>query len=67
MQKSMADVVKEETRTEEAIRSRQEMLLRLLRNRFGKVPRGITSAIEATTDLERLEGWFDRAATANTL
>ncbi len=43
------------------------MLVRLLRNRFGKVPRGITSVIESTTDLKRLESWFDRAATADTL
>ncbi|MCI0463568.1 MAG: Rpn family recombination-promoting nuclease/putative transposase [Gemmataceae bacterium] len=67
MQKSMADVVKEEARKEEAIRSRQEMLLLLLRERFGKLPRKVAKAVEGATDVAQLEEWARQFAHAKTL
>ena len=79
MGKTMADVLMErgrtegerkgrtEGRTEAAIETRQQTLVRLLRRRFGDVPASAVSAVEATTDVERLDTWLDRLVTASTL
>jgi predicted transposase YdaD len=79
MGKSMADVLMErgwtageqkgrtEGRTEAAIKTRQQTLVRQLRKRFGTVPRGVVRAVESTTDVAKLDDWLDRFATADTL
>jgi len=75
MGKSMADVLMEkgrtegwtEGRTEAEIKTRQQTLVRLLRKRFGDVPRGVVRAVESTTDVAKLDDWLDRLVTADTL
>jgi DNA replication initiation complex subunit (GINS family) len=71
MTRTMADVLIErgqtEGRTEAAIETLQQTLIRLLRRRFGKVPAKVTRAINATTTIEQLDEWLDRFATANSL
>jgi predicted transposase YdaD len=54
-------------RREGELRARQQMLLRLLRLRFKKLPKAVERTVLTTEDLARLETWLDRFATANTL
>jgi hypothetical protein len=71
MTRTMADVLIErgqtEGRTEAAIETRQQTLIRLLRRRFDDLPPEVTQAINATTATEQLDDWLDRFATANSL
>ncbi|MCY2988122.1 MAG: hypothetical protein NTY19_09705 [Planctomycetota bacterium] len=71
MGKSMADVLTErgerKGRTEAAVETRQQTLVRLLSRRFGNIPRGVARAVESTTDVARLDDWLDRLVTADTL
>jgi hypothetical protein len=66
MRQTIADVLREEGRVEgrkeEAVHSRQQTLLRLLRRRFRTLPRSTVQAIEATRDLDQLDKWIDQAA-----
>lgn len=50
-----------------AVEVRQQMMLRLLRKKFGKIPAAVVKRIEATNDVSQLESWFDEAVTANAL
>jgi hypothetical protein len=43
------------------------MLLRLLRNRFGKIPAAMVKRIEATQRTTLLDAWFDQASAAKTM
>jgi ElaB/YqjD/DUF883 family membrane-anchored ribosome-binding protein len=61
---ALRDEGRAEGRAEEAVRSRRQTLLRLLRLRFRKVPKGVESVILATTDVAQLDGWLDRVLTA---
>jgi len=56
-----------ETGRREAIRARQEMLLRVLHARLKKVPKAIERTINATDDTVLLGEWLERAATASTV
>ena len=71
MGKTMADVLMERGRLEgkrkAGVQTRQQTLVRLLRRRFGEVPAGVVSAVEATTDVDQLDTWLDRLVTASTL
>jgi hypothetical protein len=51
-------------RPTEALR---QTLLRLLKIRFGSVPRAVQKVVKATDDIDRLQGWCDRVVTAATL
>ncbi len=63
MRRTIADELKEEG----AIRKSQQTLIRQLKRRFGDVPDELTSTIRATGDVEQLDAWLDRFATAQTL
>ena len=52
--------------TEKLLRSR-EMLLRLLKNKFGKIPAAAVKQIETTERIDHLEAWFDQASIAKKL
>jgi hypothetical protein len=67
MKRTIADELREEGQRAGELRSHQHLLLRLLRGRFGRVPRPVEQVIRATDDLARLDAWFDGAATAATL
>jgi hypothetical protein len=64
---TIADVLKAEGRRAGEIHSRQQTLVRLLRLRFGRVPRATEQLIRATEDTSRLDTWLDKFATAETL
>jgi hypothetical protein len=49
------------------LQTRRETLVRQLRKRFGKVPSAVVSVVEATDDVDQLDNWLDRFATAQTL
>ncbi len=49
------------------IRTRQEMLLVLLRARFKKVPKAVERTVKATDNVGRLDSWIERFANATTL
>jgi hypothetical protein len=49
------------------LRARQQYLLRLLRNKFGKVPARVVRRIEETDQVKLLDTWFDEAVTATQL
>jgi hypothetical protein len=51
----------------EAVRSRRKILLELLRERFRDLPRETAATIESTTNLEKLDSWLRRFATAGSL
>lgn len=67
MRRSVADMFREEGMAIEAVRSRRQMLLRLLRKRFGDLPQRIVEAVEATEDVEQPDAWLDRILSAKTL
>ena len=75
MRRSMADIMKAEGRKEGQkrgerkgeIRGRQDALLELLQERFGKVPDVIIEKVKGTRDIDQLKSWSQRAATAETL
>jgi hypothetical protein len=54
-------------REEGELHSRQQVLVRLLRQRFGRVPRVVEQVIRATNDIARLDAWLDNFATAQSL
>jgi hypothetical protein len=64
---ALRDEGRAEGRAEEAVQSRQQTLLRLLRIRFRKVPKRVEGVILATTDVAQLDGWVDQVMTAQTL
>ena len=64
---TMADYLRAEGRRAGEIHSRQQMLVRLMRRRFGRVPRATVQLIRATEDTARLDAWLDNFATGQTL
>jgi hypothetical protein len=58
---------RKEGRKEEAVRARQQTLLRQIRRRFGELPAETVTAVEAATSVEQLDSWLDRVITAATL
>ncbi|HKI38107.1 MAG TPA: Rpn family recombination-promoting nuclease/putative transposase [Gemmataceae bacterium] len=67
MRQTIADMLKAEGRKEGELRTRREVLLRLLRNRFGELPAPAERRVKAARDVAQLREWFDRASTAATL
>jgi hypothetical protein len=67
MRRSMADVDRERWGKEGAVLALRKALLRQLRGRFGKVPKSVERAVNATDDLARFDTWLDRVLTAPTL
>jgi hypothetical protein len=67
MTRTIAEALREEGRREGELRSRQQMLVRLLRARYKKVPKAMERTVLATEDLGRLDTWILRFATATTL
>ena len=67
MRKTIADVLKEEGRTEGFLKARREMLLEAIRVRFEEPPANVRDAIEACTDIAQLDAWFRLALTARRL
>ncbi len=55
MSQTIADALRAEGLHQGDLRTARELLLGLLRDRFGRVPRALRQQIEATTDLERLK------------
>jgi len=67
MWRSMADVMEEKGRKKGELQSRQDILVRLLRQRFRRVPRSLEQVIRTTNDIARLDAWLKNFATAETL
>jgi hypothetical protein len=75
MGQTIADALREEGRQEGrqegreqgAITALQQLLVDLLRTKFGRVPRATERIIRSTQDIERLRAWLLRAGTAATL
>jgi hypothetical protein len=58
---------KKEGRAEGKLLAVREILLLLLRDRFGRVPKAVRQTIEATTDVEHLEECILRAVKSASL
>jgi hypothetical protein len=71
MAKTIADMFeekgREEGRKEEAIHSRREMLLLLLRTRFGDLPAKTVRAIQRTATIRQLDEWLVKVMDASDL
>jgi hypothetical protein len=67
MGKTIAEALKEEGAAREAVRSRQQILLRQLRVRFRRVPEGVVKRVENTTEVAQLVAWLDAFAKARKL
>jgi predicted transposase YdaD len=71
MSKTIAEGLREEGRVEgraeEAARSRQQTLLRQLRVRFRKVPKGVERVILRTTEVAQLDSWLERIVACQSL
>ena len=65
--KTIAECLKEEGREQGDVRTQRRMLVRLLRNRFGKIPAAVVKRIEATERIDLLDAWFDQALAADKL
>lgn len=63
---SIADQFIEEGRSQGIREGRMDMLLKLLRARFGVPPQAVVDRIQAA-DVARIDAWFDRLLTAPTL
>jgi hypothetical protein len=63
MGKTIADMFKEEG----ALKARHEMLLRLLRAKFGQLPVAVIAAVEACTDIAQLDTWAEAILKARRL
>ncbi|MBN2490465.1 MAG: hypothetical protein JXQ29_06415 [Planctomycetes bacterium] len=63
----MSRTIADELQEKASIATLRNILVRQLRRRFGEVAEETIAVIEATTDLEKLDGWLDRFATAETL
>src|SRR5262249_54386666 len=66
MTRTIADALREEGMRLGEVRSQQKMLLRLLRRKFGRVPRAVEQTVRATDIISRLDAWFDAGITAQT-
>lgn len=49
------------------LKARQEMLIRLLRRRFGKIPQTVVETVTMTRDARELDRWLDNVVTAEDL
>jgi hypothetical protein len=58
---------RERGRREEAVRTRQQTLLRQLRHKFGRIPARQVRRVESTEDVAQLDAWLDAFATAEAL
>ena len=67
MGQTMAEALMKEGRQQERVRSRQQMLLRLLRSKFGNVPKKTVQAIKVTAEVKQLDAWLDQVLAAKTL
>ncbi len=75
MRKSMAEVLieqgqergRKEGEKMGAARALQRTLIYQLRQKFGKVPTGLIQRIEATNQVEHLNGWLEAVIPASTL
>ena len=54
-------------REEGEVRNQRRMLLRLLRNKFGKIPVALVKRIEAAERIDLLDAWFDQVSAAKKL
>jgi hypothetical protein len=61
------DEGRKEGRQEGELRKSREMLVTLLRQRFGTLPPGIEQTIQATSDLQQLDTWFKAVLPAKKL
>jgi hypothetical protein len=67
MGRTIADELREEGLKEGEVRALRQILIRLLRKRFRKVPQETIDTIDATEDVKQLDAWLDRFVTAQTL
>jgi hypothetical protein len=63
MRKSYADMLREEG----VVQSLQEILLRLLRLKFGVLTFDVAAVVQNCADVEQLDGWLDNVVTAESL
>lgn len=71
MEKTIWQTIMDQGRAEgeqrEALRSRKQMLERMLRKKFRRVPARVVKRIEAETRVGQLDAWLDEFATTDTL
>jgi hypothetical protein len=67
MGRTIADALIAKGRREGRREVRQQILLDLLRERFGKVPQDTVAAIQSSKSNQKLNTWLRRFATATTL
>lgn len=67
MKMTMAERHRREGRQEERLESRRQILLRFLSKRFGQTDPILAGRIESESNVETLDEWIDRAATAHSL
>lgn len=67
MGRTIAEALQEKGRRKEAVRARQQTLLRQLRTRFGELPEATAALVEANRDVHQLDTWLDRIVVARTL
>lgn len=63
MRRTIADELEEQG----AVKRLKKTLIRQMTRRFGDVPAAVSATIGATDDLEQLDEWLERFATAETL
>jgi hypothetical protein len=62
-----AEALLESGRQQGSLRTARDLLLNLVRSKFGRVPRAVEKAIRSTDDLDQLNAWVIRAGMAATL
>ncbi len=63
MKRTIADMFRDEGATQ----AKRDVLLRLLRRRFGKLPRATEEVIKRMEDTNRLDAWLDACVTVESL
>jgi hypothetical protein len=67
MGRTIADELIDKGRKQEQVRSRRQVLLNLLRKRFGELPQETVAAVKGNTSVQELDRWLERFVTAGTL
>ena len=67
MWKTGAEALMERGAQKAGLLTRQQTLVRQLGRRFGSVPPELVNVVEGSDDVDQLDEWLDRFATAQTL
>ena len=67
MGRTIAEAIMAKASKAEAVRTRKQILLWILRMRFPQLPGEVVTAVQSRKGVKQLDDWLERFATAETL